>query len=313
MPSFQNAHRRHAAYYEDILKLSNELFHQGGEAVRKSLNLFDSSWENIKIARAWAAANKDRDQQAAVLTSNCADYAALLLPLRLRVDDRLEWREDALAAARLIGNRKSEAAHLINLGNIRDSLGKHRRAVELYGEALIIKRELSDKQGESVALDNMGIAYLNLNEPERAIECLEQAMAVFPNNVTIDDSIWEHNKGHVLGSLGRVYLRLENYPRATEYLEQALRFARGSGARSEEATLLFSLGQAYAVLGNHRQAISSYNEALVFIGNWTCLIVRRWRCDSWLSPTLPLAKAVVRPKPFPPQWNLEKRVEEAAS
>src|SRR5690349_1488245 len=121
MPTYQQAQRRHAEYYQNVLSWANDLFNRGGHSVRDSLQLFDREWENVRAAHAWAAANKEWDQAAALFTSNMADYGALLLPLRLRLDERRRWREEALSASRLIGNKRAESAHLINLANIYDS------------------------------------------------------------------------------------------------------------------------------------------------------------------------------------------------
>ena len=70
MPSFREVHFRHAKYYEAVLRKANELYKQGGEALKRGLGLFDLESGNIQAGQAWAAAHADKDDTAAKLSSD---------------------------------------------------------------------------------------------------------------------------------------------------------------------------------------------------------------------------------------------------
>ena len=72
----------------------------------------------------------------------------------------IDLHTQALAIARDIGDRRSEAAALGNLGNCHASLGEYRPAIDLHTQALAIARDIGDRYGEANALDYLGRAWL---------------------------------------------------------------------------------------------------------------------------------------------------------
>ena len=59
-PDRAAAQYRHAAHYETVLRAADELYRQGGEAIKRGLALFDLEWTNIQAGQAWAAAHSRR-------------------------------------------------------------------------------------------------------------------------------------------------------------------------------------------------------------------------------------------------------------
>jgi tetratricopeptide (TPR) repeat protein len=93
-----------------------------------------------------------------------------LLNLRLHPREYTRWLEAALTAARKMGNREAEGAHLGNLGLAYAALGETRRAIELYEQRLVIAREIGDRRGEGADLGNLGSAHFTLKDYPRAVE-----------------------------------------------------------------------------------------------------------------------------------------------
>lgn len=248
--------RRHASYYLSVSREANNLYEQGGDALKRGIVLFDLEWTNIQAGQEWAVKHASKDDAAASLCSDYPNAGAYLLDLRLHSRERIRWRESALAAARRLKNRTFEGMHLSSLGTAYMDLGESRHAIEFYERALAIAREIDDRRGESVVLGNLGIAYAVLGEIHRALGLHEQALA-------IDREIGDRRgEGQSLGNLGIAYAVLGDMKRAVVFYEQALVICREIGARHSEGLILGNLGSAYGALGETRRAIEFYEQRI---------------------------------------------------
>ena len=253
-----DAQRRHAKHYKDVLATAGDLYLKGGEDILHGLALFDLERGNILAGQSWAAANAAQDDLAAQLASDYPDAGVYVLTLRVYPRERIVWLETALAAARRLKDRGAESEHLVNLGIVYSDLGEPRRAIEYYEQALVINREIVDRRNDGATLGNLGNAYSDLAEPRRAIEYHEQQLTIARET---DD---RRGEGNALGSLGTVYSDLLGEPRrAIAYYEQALVIDREIGDRLGEGNLLANLGKAYHDLADARRAIEYYERALV--------------------------------------------------
>ena len=250
------AARRHAAYYVNVLAQADDLYLKGGDSIKPGLALFDLEWGNIQAGQAWAAVHSGQDDEAARLCSRYPVAGAYCLELRLHPQEDIRWGEAALAAARRLKDRSREGVHLGNLGLAYDSLGEYRRAIEYHEQQLRITRELGDRLGEGTALGNLGVAYDSLGEYRRAIEYYEQ-------DLTIAREIGDRRgEGAAHGGLGNAYYSLGDHRRAIEYYGQYLTIAREIGDRRGEGNALGSLGIAYDSLGKYRRAIEYHEQYL---------------------------------------------------
>jgi len=251
----QQASRRHAAHYAQILGAADHLYLEGGDAPVAGLHLFDLEWPNVELGQQWAAAHLREDQQAVSLWSAYTGYVHCL-HLRLRPAERIPWFESAAQACRQLGDRRGEGNALGNLGNAYSDLGQVERSVEHYQQALAIAREIGHRRGEGNHLGNLGNAYCALGQVERAIEHYEQALAIARE---IGD---RRGEGNHLGSLGNAYFSLGQAHRAIEHYQQALAIAREIGDRRGEGTSLGNLGNAHYALGQVECATEHYEQAL---------------------------------------------------
>jgi len=245
---------RHAAYYLEVGSRANALYEQGGEHVLEGLRLFDGAWPHLQAA--YGRMRERGDRAAAQWTSEFPGRVVYVLDLRLPSREQIPILEAAVSAAREIGDRHGEGAHLGNLGLAYADLGEVRRAIEYYEQALAIDREIGDRRGEGADLGNLGLAYSDLGETRRAIEYYEQALAIARE---IGDRRGEGNR---LGNLGIAYKNLGETRRAIEYHEQALAIAREIGDRRNEGNQLGNLGNAYSAMGETRRAIEYHEQAL---------------------------------------------------
>ena len=245
---------RHAAYYLEVGSRANALYKQGGEHVLEGLRLFDGAWPHLRAA--YGRMRERRDEAAARWTSAFPDRVPYVLDLRLPPRDKIPILEAAAAAAREIGERDAEGAHLGNLGLAYADLGEVRRAIEYHEQALEIAREVEDRRMEEGALGNLGNAYAALGEVWRAIEYYEQAL-------TISREIGDrHNEGNWLGNLGAAYFALGEVQRAIKYYERALAIAREIGDRRGEGNHLGNLGALAKGQGDLARARQLWEQAL---------------------------------------------------
>lgn len=177
----------------------------------------------------------------------------------MRVSDfgqaRKAWLE-ALDVATRLGQRRSQAAPLANLGVASFAQGEYPQAIEYHQQALNIAREIEDRRGEEITLGNLGLAYHALGEFRRAIDYFELALGIAR---MIGD---ERGEGNVLGNLGLAFNSLGEYDRAIVHFSQALEVARRIGDRRGELNALGNLGNGSRELGNYRRAIEYYERAL---------------------------------------------------
>jgi CHAT domain-containing protein/tetratricopeptide (TPR) repeat protein len=130
------------------------------------------------------------------------------------------------------------------------------RAIEMYQEALAIRRALGDRSGEARALLQIGATYSDLKDSERAIDSLTQAAALLQ---TIGDRAGE---AQALAAIGAVYGSLGDTLAAIEHRQRSLAVWRELGNREREAYTLTFIGSLRHSLGEPWKAIENWREAL---------------------------------------------------
>jgi tetratricopeptide (TPR) repeat protein len=267
-PGPDEAHRRHAQYYLDMLRAADALYLRGSASVEHGVALFDQEWDNIQAGQAWVAAHARQDSETACLCSAYPDAGAYCLELRRHPRERIAWLEAALAAAQCLKDQRGEGAHVGGLGLAYADMGKAKRAIKQYQQALAIAREIGDRLNEGIWLGSLGSAYADLGQAERAIEHLRQALAIaraICAASTPDSSEWKaarRGEGTVLGNLGIAYRDQGQVERAIRQYKQALKIDREIGDRRNEGALLGRLGLAYVDLGQAERAIERLRDAL---------------------------------------------------
>ena len=73
-------------------------------------------------------------------------------------------------------DRQLELEALNNIALVYDATGQPKRALELYEQALPLRREVGDRAGEATTLNNIAGVYRATGQPKRALELYEQAL-----------------------------------------------------------------------------------------------------------------------------------------
>lgn len=247
---------RHAAHYETVLRMADQLYQQGNEELWRGLEQFDFEWRNIQVGQAWAENHSKEDDKAAELCSAYADAGVHLLGLRQHPTEQISWFEAAVTAARRLKDPGGEIAHLGYMASLYSDLGKTSRAIELYQRRLEITQDIGNLQDESKIMSDLGLAYATLGETNRAIEIYKQALAIDRemNN--------RQGEGAILANLGNAYFASGEFQRAVEVSEQAQAIASELGGHKGDGKTLSNMGYAHATLGQASQAIKFYEQSL---------------------------------------------------
>jgi tetratricopeptide (TPR) repeat protein len=253
----RTAQERHSTYYLNLLREIDEMYLHGGDAVQKSLTLFDLEGPNIRRGQEWAAKLANENEAAAKLCSEYPYAARHVLELRQHPSERLSWLEAALVSSRRLKQGGLEVSHLTELGVTYLNTGESSKAIELLQQALAISREIDDHPEQGYIQSNLGVAYVNLGDIGKAITFYEEALVmsrkVFNRR---DESL-------TLTNLAIAYSELGEIKKAIDLHKQSLALAREIGDRRGEGQALGNLGLAYAALGDARRAIEFHTEALV--------------------------------------------------
>jgi len=191
---------------------------------------------------------------------------------------------------------KVQAWALDTLGRAHNEFGDRKKAVEIFNQALSIRRQINDRPGLIVTLNNLAITYQNMGEPRESLGFLIEIRellkdigdrakeAAFLNNIcVIHENIGEYTKAiefcnqalsirhdlndergvaTVLNSLGNAYGDMGQYERALDLYTQSQALHAKFGNESSEAIEFNNLGWLYANLGDYEKAIEFYNKAL---------------------------------------------------
>jgi len=170
--------------------------------------------------------------------------------------------QELLTAARQAGDRRREAAALIDLGAVTSQGGDALAGLVLLHEALTLVRRQGDGPREIDALLNLGMAQKAASQAGPALGSLEQALALArqAGDRFAEKLILEH-LGSLLASQGERAGAIGHY-------EQALSLAQALGHHPHEAELLWQLAIQHAELGQHDQAVRRGQAALTL---WTPL------------------------------------------
>jgi CHAT domain-containing protein/tetratricopeptide (TPR) repeat protein len=164
--------------------------------------------------------------------------------------------EEALPLWRAVGDRRSEAITLNNLGAAYFSLGEKRKSIEFFTQALPLHRAIGDSREEATTLNNIGSIYSSLGENQKALDYYNQSLR-------LDRALGNRTgAGTTLSNIGAAYDSLGEKQKALDFYTQSLPLLRAAGARGEEAGTLNCIGLIYSSLGENRKALDFYAQAL---------------------------------------------------
>jgi tetratricopeptide (TPR) repeat protein len=242
LPGIEEARRRYLKHYEVVLGATDHYYCQGGEAMRRALEHFDSEWACIRAAHALAASRMEMgDEEAARFVSDYASAGTQILAFRMAPRERIRWMELALSAARRLGDHDAAATHNANLGTAYSMAGDKERALPHFRQSLVDARKAKDRHAEAAALGNLAVTSSDLGDLPAAFRYAEDCLALAREHGE------RRMEAQALGTLGDLHAE----GGTPDDLREAVRCAKGQldTARHAEIDDLPSQARAMRSLG----------------------------------------------------------------
>ncbi len=173
----------------------------------------------------------------------------------------LEVYQQALQLRRLMGDKPGEANTLNSIAGILNDQGKKQEAINALNQALDINRQLNIRPQQADILLTFGGVYQSLAAYPQSIEAYQQALSLFR---VIGD---RRSEISTLFNIGNSYIKLEDYPKALNHYQQALSISRTAGNCLSEGYSLNYISNTYLASGDYQKAINVGNESLALAPN----------------------------------------------
>ncbi len=133
------------------------------------------------------------------------------------------------------GDRHTQWAQLVLLGNIAYELGDYETAVSWYQQALTVSHAIDNPRSVAMTLNNLGEAYRELAEWGESLDYYHEALAL--NRA----KGFTRGEAHTLNGIGLAQLGLHQYAEAQQSLEEALALWQTVGERFKQSETLAGL------------------------------------------------------------------------
>jgi tetratricopeptide (TPR) repeat protein len=181
-----------------------------------------------------------------------------------RIDRARRDQEEALAAARKLGESGSEGAQLTRLSSLYLLTGRLEQAAQASRRALRLHRELGDRRAEGTTLLGLGHMASQAGRYAESLEHHDQALSAFRQTGDL------RSEGVALGSLGNLFWFMGDAGRAERAYDDALLIHRRVGNRKQEGVVLNNLAGLYQDTGRRALAEARLADALAIhreVGN----------------------------------------------
>ncbi len=153
-----------------------------------------------------------------------------------------------------IGNKEGIAYNLGNLGNINISQSNFPKALEYYQKALKINEKIGNKSSIASQLGNIGLAYSSLLEFLKALEYYHKALKIY------EEIGYKSGISSQLGNIGAIYNNQSHYLKALEYYLKALEINKEINNIQGIASNFGSIGKMYLDLAKDSVIAKSENK-----------------------------------------------------
>jgi tetratricopeptide (TPR) repeat protein len=162
-------------------------------------------------------------------------------------EEALKNYNQALVAAMNANDSPGQAMTQNRLGLLYDELGQPGRALESYQKSLAIWRHTGNAGSEATTWLNFADHYRDQRDLENASKAIQEAIRLFGNTNARALAI-------AYSRYGSIQSEQKKLSEAVESWQKALAYARQSQERNEEISVLGSLANAYAALGQPDKA-----------------------------------------------------------
>lgn len=202
------------------------------------------------LAAARKANNKD------LIAANLFNTGAVYHRTFNQYEKALGLFEESLRIFRELGDKKSTAIVLFNMGKSLNALGRYEQSLSVLNESLRINRELNDPQGIAVSLNLIGHAYSALGQYDKPLAYYQEALRLCKqiNN--------QQELATTLTNIGDNYCDLNMRDKAIAYYQEALDIQKKNNIRFDLAITYTNMGAMYKELDQYDKALANYEESL---------------------------------------------------
>ena len=172
-----------------------------------------------------------------------------------RLRKSIEHFEQALALWVASNDQSGQALATLNIAYSYSDLGDIQKAQNLFTQSLSLYKELGDKRGEARALTGLGSIHSFLGEKQAALDKHLKAMNLLR---TIGDHAGE---AVALNNIGQAYEDLNNLSTALDNYKQALKLYQELGSLENESATRYYIGRTYNLLGDKQGALQFFTES----------------------------------------------------
>lgn len=233
-------YERHLHFYFELAKQDRNNWHH-----------IEAFYQQLRWAWHYVATNLPKSERALALLNVASSYQER----RGLWDDYLTWSKVCLDLSQAQGNLDQVALLLTKRASVYAKLGDRVLALELYVEALNLKRQLNDAVNQAYILQNIaGVFHLMANLPE-ALNYYQQALNVLEPLQDLS------GLATLFNNMGQVYTEYSKPEEALDYLYRGLALSRQLGNKDSEAASLLAIAAAYIEMTDNPQALLHLNEA----------------------------------------------------
>ncbi|TMR00624.1 tetratricopeptide repeat protein [Actinomadura soli] len=224
-------------------------------AIGEAQAWMNEEWRN-GLALAHHAIARERKQDGVLLVHLFSRY----LEVHGHHECAAEAQEEALQAARELGDAAFTAQTLHELSVTRARTGRFTEALEAAEQALALNRTADDRPATAEVLDRMGIYLLATGRYREALAHCQESQGIYR---WLGD---RHGEAEALDHAGMALWYLGRYEEAMVHMRSSLDGYRRTGDDRGEAAALNNLGEVQRQRGYHRDAVQHYLEAARVFG-----------------------------------------------
>jgi transcriptional regulator with XRE-family HTH domain/tetratricopeptide (TPR) repeat protein len=191
--------------------------------------------------------------------ARCCSSLSHITELMGRLDEAVEWGEQALALSLRIGDQSVEGISYVALGTLHVRRGEHEMAKQRFDLSIALAEKAANLRSLSRRYQYVGQAYLGGGLNALAEQALLKSLDVLAE---LDD---QNAAAETLQHLAANHLAVGDHAAATGRAEAGLQLARANGNKLREGRLLIVLGRIEAVTDDLSAARSLWQQAAALL------------------------------------------------
>lgn len=209
----------------------------------------------VRLAERRPIAQIDRDRYAARQAFDAAE-SFVADGKRVSYERAIEKYLAAAAQYRTLSETSEEYTSLFGLGMAYQRVGEQLKALDAFGQALVIAQAMGDKYRQGRMVEFIAGVHKSTGDLDKGLQGQIEAAKLFQ---AVGDRVKEVE---MLDSLGNTYNTLGEHQLARDHFNRAMAIYRELGYRDAESYILRAIGNSYSLEYEWAKALEYYKKAL---------------------------------------------------